>query len=526
MRKAMVIGLDGFEPSLARQWMAEGRLPNLAALARRGSFMPCRSTIPHATFPAWTTCVTGVNPGRHGITDFTTLREGAYGIRFLNAADRRAPALWNIVTSAGGRVGVLGVPATYPPEPVNGFLVAGFDSPVTQSVDQSFVYPTAFYPRVRDWRFADFQETNIGPGWHFRALPKLLEGIATKERIALDLLHTESPAFFMLVFGESDTVSPHFWLFHDRDSPRHRPGHEDAIRRVYKRLDEAVGRLRDAAHDDTFLIVVSDHGFGGAGTGVVHLNNWLAAHGYLAFDETAPGGSVLKHVAMAAVPDAWKGPLFRKLRGMAQRAESASRFGGIDWAQTRAYSEELNYYPSIRINLKGREPGGTVEPADYNPLMAELCAKLETWECVDRAYPRSAVYDGPATARAPDIILDLAMEGGYSHSCLRARGGSFFRRIRPEEALGGKEHGMNGNHRPYGVCFTSEPVAANACSLYDIAPTVLAAMGVTAPPMEGRSLIGAGEHGEAMPFRHQYKAYSAEEETALEERLRALGYLE
>jgi len=527
MQRFLLIGLDGLEPALTRRWMDAGRLPNLAALAAFGGFVPCASTTPHATFPAWTTCVTGVNPGKHGVFDFTRMRDGEYGISFTNATQRRAPALWNILSDAGAKVGVLGVPATFPPEPVNGFMVSGFDSPVSTAVSREFVYPETLYPRVKDWRFADFQETRIGPGWHARALPKLLEGVAAKERIALDLIATESPDFLMMVFGESDTVSHHFWLFHDPHSPRHQPGFETAIQQVYERLDAAVGCLMDA-FGDAVVGIVSDHGFGGAGTGVVHLNNWLAEHGHLSFDEGASdSGSPLKRLALAAVPAHWQGALFRKLSGMAAKAESGSRFGGIDWANTRAYSEELNYFPSVRVNLKGREPQGVVEPDDYDGFVEDLCAELETWDCVDRAHPRAAIYDGPFVERAPDIVLVLALENGYSHSCLRARGGPSFRRIGPDEFLGGKERGMNGNHRPEGVLMLSEPIADRPVSLLDVAPTVLSVMGVPAPAMEGRSLLGEGPTAaDAGAAVRPEAPYSPTEEREIEERLRALGYLE
>jgi len=269
MARFLLIGLDGLEPSLAERWMDEGRLPYLAQLRDRGSYLRCASVDPPVTYPAWTTCVTGVNPGRHGIFDFTEMTRGAYGLRFVNSTDRRAPAMWNILSAAGKRVGVLGVPGTYPPEKVNGFMVSGFDSPVATSVDRSFVYPAALYESVKDWRFADFQESDIGPGWHDMALTRLLEKIAVKESIAADLLKREPWDFFIVVFGESDTVSHHFWLFHDPGSPRHQTGYETAIRQVYERLDHAVGTLIEAAGDDVTVGICSDHGFGGAGTGVV-----------------------------------------------------------------------------------------------------------------------------------------------------------------------------------------------------------------------------------------------------------------
>ena len=183
MTSVLLIGLDGADPELTARWMQEGRLPHLQALAEQGTFSPLKGLTPPVTYPAWTTCVTGVNPGKHGITDFTEMVRGEYAIRFLNSSDRKAPALWNILSDAGKRVCVLGVPGTYPPEPVNGIFVSGFDSPVSETTDRSFVYPEGAWPCVRGWRFAPFQEHRITPDWYGKAFRLLEETIQEKTEI-------------------------------------------------------------------------------------------------------------------------------------------------------------------------------------------------------------------------------------------------------------------------------------------------------------------------------------------------------
>jgi len=131
----LVIGLDGATLDLVRPWAAAGRLPVLAGLMARGAWGPLRSTVPAATFPAWTSLTTGVNPGRHGVLDFSERVPGTYRVRFVNGSWRRAPALWTRLSAAGRRVAVLTVPATYPPEPIDGVMVSGFDSPLTTAID-------------------------------------------------------------------------------------------------------------------------------------------------------------------------------------------------------------------------------------------------------------------------------------------------------------------------------------------------------------------------------------------------------
>src|SRR5207249_493261 len=95
------------------------------------------------------------------------------------------------------------------------------------------------------------------------------------------------------VFGESDTVAHHFWRFHDRRSPRHAPSpFGDAVRHVYEALDAAIGALLAAAPPDATVAVVSDHGSGGAGDRVVHLNRRFAECGLPEWRDDAGRGVV------------------------------------------------------------------------------------------------------------------------------------------------------------------------------------------------------------------------------------------
>jgi len=156
----VVVGLDGATLDLVGPWMADGTLPTLAGLCARGAWGRLQSTMPAATFPAWTSLVTGVNPGRHGVLDFTERVPGTYRVRFVNGSRRRAAALWSRFSAAGLRSAVLTVPGTYPPEPIHGVMVSGWDSPLTTAVDGLFVHPRSFFHEleatVGRLPFADF----------------------------------------------------------------------------------------------------------------------------------------------------------------------------------------------------------------------------------------------------------------------------------------------------------------------------------------------------------------------------------
>lgn len=551
----LIVGLDGATLDLVEPWVEEGILPNLAELMRRGAWGHLMAPMPPVTFPSWTTFMTGVNPGRHGIFDFTRRETGSYGVRFVNASFRKAPTMWRLMSDAGLRVCSLGIPGNYPPEPVNGYMLSGFDTPVTTRADASFAYPASFAAEVEQaggFPFADFQEFSIGPGWHRRALGAMREAIERKTQLGLKLLRREKFDCFMLMFGESDTVAHHFWSSHDPRSPRFdRALHDelgDGIREIYQRLDGALGALLDAGRADHVLIA-SDHGFGGVGDTALRINRWLAAHGYLRWRPGTTASRWAGRVRAAAVrriPEQMQAPLFRMANGrLAGAIESRIRFGGIDWRGTRAFSEELNYNPSIWLNVDGRDPGGVIGPGDRDRVSAELTALLLQWRDPDsgtpvvrRVWRREELYSGDCVHRSPDLILDLETPGGYSYMCLPSLGtdGAVAEKLTGAALRGGKLTGMSGSHRREGIFVLSGdgvvPGRARGVRMADMAPTVMALLGFPADPrFDGRVLdcVRARSQRDCPPLSPLEQTvetyYDDAQEAALRLRMEQLGYL-
>jgi len=545
-RPLLVLGLDGATFDVIDPLVRAGRLPNLAAWMCAGARAPLPSTVPAMSFPAWSSFLTGLAPGEHGLFDFTQKLPGAYRLRFTNATDRAGETLLGRVARAGGSVLCLGVPATFPVERVPGLVVAGFDAPISAGSDGSRASDPALYEavaaRTGPWMTRELDETAAGEGWHEHAAELLVARVARKRAFALEALAAlrragRAPALTCVVFSESDTVAHHFWRDHDPASPRRDP-HASALRRgavaaVYEALDAACGALREAAGPDAACVVLSDHGSGGAARRVVHLNARLAECGLLArrrAGRTAADALArrARDAALRVVPPRVAERLFRRARGAAAALESAARFGGLDWDATAAFSEEANTQPGVWLNLRGREARGSVAPADYELVRSELIDALLDWKLpggdsvVARARRREEVYAGPFVERAPDVVVELALERGYALSLVPTPSDAArpapLRFLEEGELAGGRGRGMNGAHRPDGVWIADGPGAPAlppGAALPDVAPALLAALGL--------SFDGPG----ASPARGApARAYTAAEEAAVRARLRALGYLE
>lgn len=556
--RLLIVGLDGAGWDVVEPLVAAGRMPVLEALRRGAAWGPLRSTVPPLTLPAWTSILTGAGPGTHGLLDFTWRVPGTWTLRYANATHRLVPSFLQVLSERGARVCSLAVPGTWPPEALNGVVVSGFDSPVATRAEARHCHPPEVWADLRarfgGLAFADFPEWGLGLAALSDARRRLLVEVDRKARIGRHLLAGERWDAFMIVFGESDTAAHHFWRHHDPASPRHDPHAPAALREtladVYAALDRALGQLLDAARPD-LLVVVSDHGSGGAGVHALHLNRFLEARGWLRYRDGRPvaglrwsAGPVdgVRALALRRLsPRLIERAVRRVPPGVLGDLEARSRFGVLDLPATRALSEEMNYGATVHLNVAGRDPGGTVP--DHEAGMAELAELLLAWEVdghrpVRRVHRREDLYTGPAAGRAPDLVLELAEREGYTYTVLpgiRAAPGTSWRLLDRAEHQGGKGLGMNGSHRPEGLLLLhGGAVAAGSlqgAGVADVAPTALHLLGAPlAPTMEGRVLHAAAAAPRPVRVRGAAAApppaedLSTAEARSLGRTLRGLGY--
>jgi predicted AlkP superfamily phosphohydrolase/phosphomutase len=568
-----LIGWDGATFDLIRPWVAQGKLPTIARLMQSGAHGPLLSTMPYWTFPAWTSFMTGTNPGKHGIFDFTRRRAGRYDLEFVNGGTRRAPTFWRILSQAGRRVISISIPCTYPPEPVNGVMISGMDAPGMGArggvQDAHGMYPPGLCEELErnlgGHPTGGYIAVEINRGRPHRALELILETIRRKAATARYLMSTRPWECCMILFGESDGAGHQFWKYCDRESPLYQgepEGLGDSILRVYQELDRQTGELLEHLPPSTTVMMMSDHGFGGVGDWVLYPNCWLSERGFLEMrGRSAHWRSRtldrLKLRAVATLPAGVKRALIRLVPRRLGSLESRVRHSFIDWTSTEAYFDENPYFPMVWVNLRGRQPRGIVAPGPhYEDVRDRLIRDLEAWRhpetgepIVEKAYRREEVYAGPCLEEAPDVIPDWALQHGYSYTfkvSSKSRDRAWIEHVDPYEPQM-MDYFMNksGTHRPHGIFVAQgDPIrpgaAVEGARIIDLAPTILHLLGVAVPAhMDGvvlrqiftdRYACGAvarsASHQDDLAAAPAGNGYSAEEERVIAERLRALGYVD
>jgi predicted AlkP superfamily phosphohydrolase/phosphomutase len=389
-KKALVVGLDGVPYTLLNNYVERGLMPNLKRIFSEGfGCVQMNASIPDVSSTSWTSFMTGVNPGEHGIYGFMELKDGAYKLSFPNFGDVQAPPIWDIIgRNARGRTStlhrryaalidkplrsiVLNIPQTYPAMPLNGILTAGFVCPDLRKG----TYPDAAYDYLKSIGYmpdVDAAKAAVDPDAFFEDVFSALD----KRAAAFEhFMGGDEWDLFIGVITETDRV--HHFFFDaamDESNLRHA-----VFLMFYRKIDEVIGRLYDRFMESTgrkgLFMTMSDHGF----TVIkdeVYLNTWLKENGFLSLN---------------------------KDREYFEQIEAGTRAFALDPAR-------------IYVHLEGRYPLGSVKAPGREAVMDELKAGLLGLTdsggspVIKRVYDKAELYRGGALGKAPDLVC-IAHDG-------------------------------------------------------------------------------------------------------------------
>lgn len=357
-KKVVIIGLDGVPYTLLNFYIEQGVMPNFKSMTAEGSLHRMETSLPEISSVAWTSFMTGKNPGEHGIFGFMELRKGSYDMYFPNYTDVKAPTFWD---AAGVQSVVLNVPQTYPARALKGVMTSGF---VALDLKKA-TYPESAYNYLNSIGYKIDVNANLARD-NVPAFFKDLSVTFEKRKEAIrHFFQNEDCQIFIGTITETDRLH-HFFFNHALNDGEYHGKFID----FYRELDVFLGEMYEKAKKQNALFMTcSDHGFTPIKT-EVYLNNWLIEEGYL---------------------------------------EIADKEKGVETITEKSRAFCLD--PSrIYIHLEGKYPRGAVKKSEYQNLRSELAQKIKSLEfngesIIKAVYCKEDIFKGPHADKGPDIYV-------------------------------------------------------------------------------------------------------------------------
>lgn len=475
MKKIIMIGIDGSRLDLIDKWANQGRLPNFKKLIDNGTSGILESILPgpHSA-PAWTSLVTGKNPGKHGVPYFMLNGEDSYELKLATSYDVKEETLWDYLGKYDYISGVFGVPMTYPPKQIKGVMVCSWGTPLLES---EYTFPKDFKNNLKKLKFQlgiDFEKRSQN------SLNKLRKLTESHCRAIEWYLNNYSCNFFMNVFIGTEQMHHLYSSFLDNTHPQYNPEFELVMVSYYKQIDDFLGRILLKFEHQANIFIVSDHGHFCAKE-EIFLNNVLEKHNFFSRKKESDHRPyenfvILMASIFRAIPESGQNVLKRLIPEKIKNNLRDTKEINADWSKT------LCYCPSkigmLYINLQGREPEGIVPKENYLDTVELIIKTLEQdnefMEKVNHIYRRDELFKGLFIDKMPDIIIEF--KWGYDCNFTSPEG-LLYDKINKDHVGVHTKEGVFIAHGPD----IKERVKLGKISILDVTPTILYYYGIPVP---------------------------------------------
>ncbi|MBW4519068.1 MAG: alkaline phosphatase family protein [Scytolyngbya sp. HA4215-MV1] len=546
MKKSVVaIGLDAADPHLIETWMAQGYLKNLRRLREQGAYARLKNFDYYRAETPWTTFLTGCSPQQTGYWTPLKFRPDGYHVEDIQAYPFEEFSPFYAL-GKDYRVAVFDMPQARVSDRVNGIQVLawGAHSPQLSSQSQPIGLLEEINHQYGKHPALRYDHANVLDIPALTRLQNDLEtGIARRAAICRDLLAQEPWDLFLTVFGEVHAAGHYLWHLSQPDHPLYNvigTKAKDMLRSVFEATDRAIGEILENAPEDAYIVVFAAHGMGSNTMDLpsmfflpefLYRDNFPGKYGIA---RGKPGEPLGEPITRGRVKRCWLGALWslkyepnpivaflrRKLKlklfnliapllSARPQPDLIAPFDLLKTARSFFFQPPVWYQPFwskmkafalpsysegyIRINLRGREPQGIVDPSEYDAVCDEICQKLYRLKDARKGIPmvkqiirpRRDWQDCPSS-KLPDADIVVIWQEEIATDAVES----------PEVGrIGPVPHHRTGSHRSDGFLMVKGGGIDAGTTLptgqsINLAPTILSLMNAPIPKqMQGQPMV-------------------------------------
>lgn len=410
-----VFGVDGASPELINKYIQQGDIPNFEKLRNESAYGDLRTVFPPITPCAWTSFLTGKNPGKHGIYDFS-VRKSQENFDIVTSADVGSDTVYDLLNRHGKKVGSLGIPLTYPPTEVDGYMISGL--PIDK-INREKVYPSELWDDIQAWGGLSIHASTFTGDNEEEYVKSHMDQIDQMEKVYFNLMDNHDLDLNIVLFPNTDTMAHWMWKYIDDEHPDHPENNDykDCLKNVYIRMDEILGKIRDRIDEDDHLIVMSDHGFGPVHKNI-YLNNLFREKNILNFKNKPLTLFRRGLLETGITPDRGyrlvsklgfeeyliqseqkeNGGLFSKIASLPVLSEN-----DIDWENTEAFVRGNFGQIYLNESLEGKERENVIKKV--KEILYEFKDPETGEKIIENVETKEERFHGPETGKAPDLLF-------------------------------------------------------------------------------------------------------------------------
>ncbi len=497
MRKGtpvLLIGIDAADAIFIDRLLEEGKLPVLAQLKDRGCFGLLKTDAKRFAGGVWPNFYTGKEVPWHGIYHSKLWRQENMRCEVASGGWLREKPFWEFLDQNSYKIGIIDVPMLLEaPKSLNGIHLSGWG---THDLIRKGSWPPELWkqitrkfgpPVISTEYFGHQTEKTL-----LRLRDNILKGTDQMVDISLNLLGQESWDLFIVVLGAPHRGGHYLWDLSQIDktglSAETKRVLEGALTEVYQACDRAISRLIENAPQGARVMVFAVHGMG-QNPGWADRCPEIITRIKQVEEGASPKTGLLYKIRESLPWDLISTVTTRLPRNILDRLVSLWSARMFDWASTRHFPLPMDYAGYLRINVKGRELQGIVDPgSEYNALVEKLAGAFLGFTDIESGKPIvERVFrmedlsppDAPYRNLLPDLVITWSdVTAVQSHGIRSEKYGE----IRWDNN-GLLPSGRSGNHRDSGwfvaVGDGIQPgTSEEGCRVIDLVPTVFTWLGV------------------------------------------------